>query len=137
VRRTVLIGVLGLVLGLVVASPADARPADVCGCMVKWANRYASDAGYRVSLARKLAHRGVNARKRRRTKRAIYDWQKDHVHAPGWCSRGRLNRKACEAGIVCITAAGATLLNEGDSARAWRHAVVNCAAAASAVLLSP
>jgi hypothetical protein len=105
--------------------------------MVRFANRYVHRASYRAQVHRKMARRGIGRRKRRRTKRAIYDWQRDHTDLPNWCTRSRFNRKACTAGIVCITAAGATLANEGTDSRAWRHAATNCAGAAAAVWFSP
>ena len=109
----------------------------VCQCMIKFANRYVHRASYRRQVARKMAHRGIGPLKRRRTKRGIYDWQKDHTNLPNWCRRGEFNRKACRAALACIGAAGVTLANEGTSRRAWRHAATACAGAAAVVWASP
>jgi len=103
--------------------------------MVRFANRYVHSGTLRRRIALQMARRGIAPAGRRRIKRGVYDWQKDHARPPAWCSRSEFNRKACAAAFACIATAGATLANEAD--HPWRQAAINCAAAAATVWFAP
>src|SRR5919109_610127 len=135
-RRVITLAVAGALLAAApaeasVAEPPTARAAQgVCQCMVKFANRYVHRASYRAQVQRKMARRGIGPRKRRRTRRGIYDWQRDHQNLPNWCRRSEFNRKACRAAIACIGVAGAAIPDAGAGARGGGEAPTELAGAA-------
>jgi hypothetical protein len=125
-----------------IAAVADARPspqakakAAACTCRY-WSLRFSRDRVARRIFDQRLMG-VVSAAKRKRAKRAIYDYARDGHFEKNWCRRRPRECRAVAACVVAgVAAYNAAKANGASNAAAFRGSIGYCVAAYATVMLT-